>query len=69
MEEDELGELRAIGHRNYVTCSRCGSFVDRRTAAIVPGDALEENSEYSYICDACQRALADGEQDLPVVPD
>jgi hypothetical protein len=35
-------------------------------AAIVPGDALEDHSEYTYLCQNCQQALADGETDLPI---
>ena len=65
MEEDELGALRAIGHREYVTCSRCGAPVSKESAAILPGDALEDHSEYAYLCSSCQKALADGEVDLP----
>ena len=65
MEEDELGVLREIGHREYVTCSRCGMPVARSSAAMLPGDALEDHSEYRYLCADCQKALADGEVDLP----
>ena len=65
MEEDELGTQRAVGHRTYVPCSRCGTMTPLQTAAIVPGDALEDHSDYTYLCSDCQRALAAGEQDLP----
>lgn len=65
MEEDELGVLREIGHRAYVTCSRCGAPVALASAALLPGDALEDHSEYRYLCSDCQKALADGEVDLP----
>lgn len=65
MEEDELGVLREIGHRDYVTCSRCGAPIARASAVILPGDALEDHSEYRYLCPDCQNALAEGEVDLP----
>jgi hypothetical protein len=64
VEEDELGVLREIGHREYVTCSRCGMPVARASAAIALGDALQDHSEYRYLCPDCQKALADGEVDL-----
>jgi DNA-directed RNA polymerase subunit RPC12/RpoP len=65
MEEDEIGVQRAIGHKEYVVCSRCGQPTEARDAALVPGDALEGESEYEYLCSACRQALAEGEQDLP----
>jgi DNA-directed RNA polymerase subunit RPC12/RpoP len=65
VEEDVLGTQRVLNHTVYVTCSRCGQAVPRATASIVEGDALEDGSEYTYLCADCQRALADGEQDLP----
>lgn len=66
MEEDELGTQRAIRHRTYVACSRCEQMIPIEAAAIVPGDALEDHSEYTYLCQNCQQALADGEKDLPI---
>ena len=68
MEEDELGTQRAISHVQYVTCARCGAFVAKQSAALVPGDALEDGSEFQYLCADCQQALADGERDLPTTP-
>lgn len=65
MEEDELGTRRAIHHREYVTCSRCSQLFPKDSVAIVPGDALEDSSEYTYLCQDCQRAIADGETELP----
>jgi hypothetical protein len=70
VEEDEMGLQRAIGHAEIgraelVSCSRCGRQTPEQSAAIVPGDALADSSEYSYLCADCQLALADGEQDLP----
>lgn len=66
MEEDELGTQREIGHTEYVACARCGKMAAPSEMALVPSDALEENSEYDLLCPECQAALADGEQELPV---
>jgi len=66
MEEDEIGVQRVIGHKEYVVCSRCGQPTEARGAAVVPGDAFESQSEFEYLCPSCRRALADGEQDLPL---
>ena len=66
MEEDELGTLREIGHAEYIACSRCGKLARREEMAMTPGDALEDGSEFQYLCADCQAALADGEQDLPL---
>lgn len=68
MEEDEIGTSRALGHTDYVICVRCGRSTPRREATLVQGDALEDNSEYEYLCAACQQELADGEVDLPMTP-
>jgi hypothetical protein len=65
VEEDELGTRRVLSHVQYVTCVRCGAVVARHSAVVVPGDALEEDSEFQYLCADCQKALAGGEQDLP----
>lgn len=65
MEEDELGTLRELRHRAYVTCVRCGQPVPQENAVIVQGDALEDQSEFQYLCQSCQEQLASGEQDLP----
>ncbi len=64
MEEDVIGTERVLRTANYVTCARCGAVVASRTATLVPGDALEDGSEFTYLCADCQRSLADGEQDL-----
>ena len=67
MEEDELGTQREIGHTtDYIACSRCGKLAQREEMAVMPGDALEDRSEFQYLCADCQAALADGEQDLPL---
>ncbi|MFI5271807.1 MAG: hypothetical protein ACHQ4H_02085 [Ktedonobacterales bacterium] len=67
MEEDEIGTSRELGHTDYVACARCGQPTRKQDAALVQGDALEDNSEYTYLCTACQQALADGEVDLPAI--
>jgi DNA-directed RNA polymerase subunit RPC12/RpoP len=64
MEEDIVGTQRALSHTQYVTCARCGTVVARYSAALVPGDALEDESEFQYLCAECQKTLAEGEQDL-----
>ncbi len=68
MEEDEIGIARTLGHTEYVTCVRCGRPTPKHEAALVQGDALEDTSEYEYLCAACQQALADGEVDLSEPP-
>jgi len=69
MEEDELGTQRVLHHGAYVACSRCGKQLPLATAIVVRGDALADHSEYTYLCSDCQKALADGEQDLPTTLD
>ena len=64
MEEDEIGIQRLIGHKDYVECSRCGQPTPKQAAEVVPGNALETQSDYEYLCPSCRLALADGEQDL-----
>lgn len=66
MEEDDAGIHQEIGLGEYAACSRCGRMAPVSTMAVVPADALEGTSEYEYLCAACQRALADGEIDLPL---
>ncbi|MBF6591508.1 MAG: hypothetical protein IVW57_13405 [Ktedonobacterales bacterium] len=68
MEEDDVGIQRELGHRHYVPCARCGKMVASQDTILIPGDALEDHSEYAYLCMDCQAALADGEQDLPLPP-
>jgi len=65
VEEDVLGTERVLSHSNYVPCARCGAMVPRQAAAVVPGDAFEDGSEFQYLCRDCQQAIADGEKDLP----
>ncbi|WIG58569.1 MAG: hypothetical protein OJF49_001315 [Ktedonobacterales bacterium] len=65
MQEDVIGTQRTISHIEYVTCSRCGQVTPRQDASLMPGDALEDRSEFAYLCKDCQEALAAGEKDLP----
>ncbi len=65
MEEDELGLQRAMGHVTLVTCVRCGRSTPVASATVVPGSALEDSSEYQYLCQACEQALEQGEQEAP----
>lgn len=65
MEEDELGLQRAMGHTTLVTCARCGRPTSIESATIVPGSALEDGSEYQYLCQECEHALEQGEQEVP----
>lgn len=65
MEEDELGLQRAIGHAPLVTCARCGRPISKESATIVPGSALEDSSEYQYLCRECEQEIEQGEQEAP----
>ena len=65
MEEDELGLQRAIGHTPLVICARCGRSMPIQSATVVPGSALEDSSEYQYLCQECEQALEQGEQEAP----
>lgn len=69
MQEDEIGTRKALGHANYVQCSRCGTLIRESEATAVPADALGEASEYQLLCPACRDELAAGEQDLPLNQD
>lgn len=65
MQEDELGLQRAIGRETFVTCVRCGRPTPIQSATVVPGSALEDSSEYQYLCQECEQALEQGEQEAP----
>ena len=68
MQEDILGTRRAAISETYVTCSRCNKATRLRDARLIQSDALSEShSEFEYLCPECQKALADGEKDLPIV--
>lgn len=67
MQEDILGTRRAAVTETYVNCARCNKATRLRYAHIVQSDVLSEgNSEFEYLCQECQQALANGEKDLPL---
>jgi hypothetical protein len=65
VEEDELGLQRAIGHATLVTCASCGRPTPIQSASVVPGSALEDGAEFQYLCQECQQALEQGEEEMP----
>ncbi len=67
MQEDVLGTRRAAITETYVNCARCGKATRLRSARMVQSDVLSEShSEFEYLCLDCQKALDDGEKDLPL---
>jgi hypothetical protein len=68
MQEDILGTRRTAVSETYVSCARCEKPTRLRDARIIESDPLSTGSisEYEYICPDCQKALADGEKDLPL---
>lgn len=67
MQEDILGTRRAAVTETYVNCARCGKATRLRDARIIQSDVLSEShSEFEYLCPECQKALAEGEKDLPL---
>ncbi|MBO0780998.1 MAG: hypothetical protein J2P37_19435 [Ktedonobacteraceae bacterium] len=67
MQEDVLGTRRTAIAGTYVQCARCNKLTRRRYARVVQSDVLSDsNSEFEYICQECQKALAAGEKDLPL---
>jgi DNA-directed RNA polymerase subunit RPC12/RpoP len=67
MQEDVLGTRRTAVTETYVNCARCGKATRLRHARIIQSDVLSEShSEFEYLCQECQKALADGEKDLPL---
>ncbi len=68
MQEDILGTRRTAISETYVICARCNKATRLRDARIIQSDVLSEShSEFEYLCQECQKALAGGEKDLPVV--
>ena len=68
MQEDVLGTRRTAVSHKYVNCARCGKATRLRYARMIQSDVLSEShSEYEYICPECQKALVDGEKDLPLI--
>ena len=67
MKEDVLGTRRTAISDPLVTCARCSKVTRLRYARIIQSDVLSDShSEYEYLCPECQKALADGEKDLPI---
>jgi endogenous inhibitor of DNA gyrase (YacG/DUF329 family) len=67
MQEDILGTRRTAISGTYVNCARCGKATHLRYASVIQSDVLSEsNSEFEYLCPECQKALANGEKDLPL---
>ncbi len=68
MQEDVLGTRRTAISETYVTCARCNKATRLGYARVIQSDVLSDsNSEFEYLCPECQKALADGEKDLPIV--
>jgi len=68
MQEDVLGTRRTAISETYVNCARCNNITRLRDAQIIQSDVLSDSlSEFEYLCPECQKALANGEKDLPVV--
>jgi hypothetical protein len=67
MQEDVLGTRRTAISETYVNCARCGKATRLRYARIVQSDVLSDShSDFEYLCPECQKALAEGEKDLPL---
>lgn len=67
MQEDILGTRRTAVSETYVTCARCGNATRLRDARVIQSDVFSDTlSEYEYICSDCQKALDEGEKDLPL---
>ncbi len=67
MQEDVLGTRRTAISETYVNCARCGKATRLRYARVIQSDVLSDsNSEFEYLCRECQKALAEGEKDLPL---
>jgi uncharacterized protein YlaI len=65
MQEDVLGTRLTAVSETYVNCARCNKTTRLRDARIIQSDVLSDShSEYEYLCQECQKALADGEKDL-----
>src|ERR1051326_8142884 len=66
VQEDVLGTRRTAVSETYVNCARCNKATRLRYARIIQSDVLSDShSEFEYLCPECQKALADGEKDLP----
>ena len=68
MQEDILGSRRTAVPETIVTCASCNKVTRLRYARIIQSDALSDShSEFEYLCPECQKALDNGEKDLPIV--
>ncbi len=68
MQEDVLGTRKTAITETYVSCARCNKTTRLRYAKLVPSDVLSESrSEFEYLCPECQKALENGEKDLPLL--
>ena len=68
MQEDVLGTRRTAITETYITCARCGKATRLRDARVVQSDVLSDGkSDFEYLCTDCQKALAAGEKDLPIM--
>lgn len=68
MQKDILGTRRTAVAEAYIVCGRCGKATHRHHICIIQSDVLSDTkSEFEYICPECQKALARGEKDLPLV--
>ena len=67
MQEDVLGTRRTAISETYVNCARCGKVTRLRYARVIQSDVLSDShSDFEYLCRECQKALAEGEKDLPL---
>ena len=67
MQEDVLGTRRTAVSETYVNCARCSKTTRLRYARVIQSDVLSgSNSEFEYLCTECQKALVNGEKDLPL---
>ena len=67
MQEDVLGTRLTAVSETYVNCARCNKATRLRDARIIQSDVLSDShSEFEYLCPECQKALAEGEKDLPL---
>ncbi len=68
MQEDVLGTRRTAISETYINCARCGKTTRLRYARVIQSNVLSDsNSEFEYLCPECQKALAEGEKDLPLL--
>jgi DNA-directed RNA polymerase subunit RPC12/RpoP len=67
MQEDFLGTRRTAVTETYVNCARCNKITRLQDARVVQSDVLSDShSDFEYLCLECQKALSEGEKDLPI---